>query len=491
MTEIILLSILIFLAVITLTFIILLLVKKSKSSSFGNTDEIKRIIKDNNDILIQNSDTQFKNLTNRVIEIEKNNQEFKDKFNKDFNDSLDRLNKTIKDNSESSLKSMKESLDSFKASLDSLLKDSKENHTKEVEKLNQEFKSINDLLFQNNTQNIKSTKEALEEFRKSNNEKLEKIETTIKDSLENIRKDNSDKLDQIKGVVDEKLQKTLEEKLNQSFKNVFEQISNLNTTIGQIQTLATDVSSLKNVFANAKTKGIVGEVVLGNLIRDILTESQFDENVATKKGSTDRVEYAIKLPGNGDETIYLPIDSKFPTESYNKILDAIDKADKDALDEARKELARSIKNNAKDISSKYIDEPNTTGFAIMFLPIEGLYSEVINLGLFEEIQNTYKVIIAGPSTFSALLNALQMGFKTLVIQKKSAEVFQILSAVKTEFNTFADALTKTQTKFEQANNELEKLVGTRTRAMQRKLKDVEEVPGISTSEILGIKESNE
>ena len=191
------------------------------------------------------------------------------------------------------------------------------------------------------------------------------------------------------------------------------------------------------------------------------------------------------MPGDkDDESVYLPIDSKFPTSSYTKILEAIENGDKLLVESARKELRTNIKKFANDISSKYIDEPNTTGFAIMFLPIEGLYAEVINLGLFEELQREYKVCVCGPSTFAALLNALQMGFKSLVIQKKSAEVFKLLGAIKTEFNTFAEALDKTQTKMDQASKELNNLVGTRTRVMQRKLRDIEEVSALESREIL-------
>ena len=355
---------------------------------------------------------------------------------------------------------------------DSLIKQQLEN----VLKLDNSFKDINKLVNDNNEKSIKSMNDRLNEFTSILKEKVDLIDKNVVTNLEGIRNDNNEKLEKIQGVVDEKLQHMLEERLNNSFKNVIEQISGVNK--------ASDVSSLKNVFANVKIKGIVGEVILGNLIREILAKGQYEENVKTKKGSNDAVEYAIKMPSNDGNFIYLPVDSKFPTESYNKILNAIENNDREAIESARKELKNNIKKFASDIANKYIDEPNTTGFAIMFLPIEGLYAEVINMDLFEELQRDYKICVCGPSTFSALLNALQMGFKTLIIQKKSAEIFKLLGAIKTEFNNFADALEKTQIKMDQAGKELNSLVGVRTRAIRKKLKDVEELDENESKNIL-------
>ncbi len=363
---------------------------------------------------------------------------------------------------------------------DSLIKQQLDN----VLKLDNSFKDINKLVNDNNEKSIKSMNDRLNEFTSILKEKVDLIDKNVVTNLEGIRKDNNEKLEKIQGVVDEKLQHMLEERLNNSFKNVIEQISGVNKTIGEIKNLASDVSSLKNVFANVKIKGIVGEVILGNLIRETLAKGQYEENVKTKKGSNDAVEYAIKMPSNDGNFIYLPVDSKFPTESYNKILNAIENNDREAIESARKELKNNIKKFASDIANKYIDEPNTTGFAIMFLPIEGLYAEVINMDLFEELQRDYKICVCGPSTFSALLNALQMGFKTLIIQKKSAEIFKLLGAIKTEFNNFADALEKTQIKMDQAGKELNSLVGVRTRAIRKKLKDVEELDENESKSIL-------
>lgn len=348
------------------------------------------------------------------------------------------------------------------------------------------FKDINDNIINNNERFTQEIKTKLEEFSKTIREKMLDINQNVKEKLESIQKDNNDKLENIKGIVDEKLQKTLEDRLNSSFNNVIEQIGGVNKAIGEIKGIATDVGSLKTVLTNVKTKGIVGEVILGNLIREILSPNQYEENVITKLGSNNRVEFAIKMPGaEPNSFIYLPVDSKFPTESYHRILEAIEKCDKEAIDSARSALKTSIKSFAKEISFKYIDEPNTTSFAIMFLPIEGLYAEVINLGLFEELQKE-KINVAGPSTFAALLNALQMGFKTLVIQKKSADVFKLLGAVKTEFEKFASLLEKTKKKVDDAGEDLDKLVGPRTKAIQRKLKEFEVLPPEESADVLEI-----
>ena len=409
-----------------------------------------------------------------VFKKTKNNNSF------DVTSFLESNKKILKDNNEYLLGIIKEKVDNLNQNLhiieesnnkfSSKLKDIEINLIKDI---NEEFKSLNELISKNNIYNINQIKSFLDSYKEEVSKRLDKVDLTIKESLDKIQKDNNIKLDEIKGTVNEKLEKTLEDRLNKSFENVFKQINELNKTIGQIETMASDVSSLKNVLANVKTKGIVGEVILGNLIREILAPENYLENAVTKVGSSERVEFAVKIPQANAKDILLPIDSKFPTDSYQRILDAIDTANKDDLLLARKELVQKIKSFASDIKTKYIDEPNTTNFGIMFLPIEGLYSEVINMNLFEEIEKKYNVIICGPSTFSALLNALQIGFKSLVIQKKSAEVFHLLQSVKTEFNKFAECLEKTQAKYEAAGKELDDLVGVRTRQLVRKLDKVE------------------
>ncbi len=315
----------------------------------------------------------------------------------------------------------------------------------------------------------------LHSFSSGNAQSLENIRRSVDEKLENIRRENLRQLDEMRQTVDEKLQKTLEEKMNKSFSLVNERLEQVYKGLGEMQTLAVGVGDLKKVLSNVKTRGILGEIQLGAILSEILTKEQYEENIATKKGSKNVVEFAIKLPSDGAGTVYLPIDSKFPGDTYSALREAVESGDRQSIESAKKALVQRIKSEAKDIHDKYIDPPNTTEFAIMFLPFEGLYSEVVNMGLVEVLQREYKVNIAGPSTMAALLNSLQMGFKTLAVQKRSAEVWKILGGVKTEFDKFNDVLVMTQQRLDQANKELDKLVGVRTRQIQRQLKDVESV----------------
>lgn len=315
----------------------------------------------------------------------------------------------------------------------------------------------------------------LHSFSADNVQSLENIRRSVDEKLESIRRENLRQLDEMRQTVDEKLQKTLEEKMNKSFSLVNERLEQVYKGLGEMQTLAVGVGDLKKVLSNVKTRGILGEIQLGAILSEILTKEQYEENIATKKGSKNVVEFAIKLPADGAGTVYLPVDSKFPGDTYSALRDAVESCDKQRIESAQKALVQRIKGEAKDIHDKYIDPPNTTEFAIMFLPFEGLYSEVVNMGLVEVLQREYKVNIAGPSTMAALLNSLQMGFKTLAVQKRSAEVWKILGGVKTEFDKFNDVLVMTQQRLDQANKELDKLVGVRTRQIQRQLKDVESV----------------
>lgn len=315
----------------------------------------------------------------------------------------------------------------------------------------------------------------LHSFSSGNAQSLENIRRSVDEKLESIRRENLRQLDEMRQTVDEKLQKTLEEKMNKSFSLVNERLEQVYKGLGEMQTLAVGVGDLKKVLSNVKTRGILGEIQLGAILSEILSKEQYEENIATKKGSKNVVEFAIKLPSDGDSIVYLPIDSKFPGDTYSALRDAVESGDRQRIEAAQKALVQRIKGEAKDIHDKYIDPPNTTEFAIMFLPFEGLYSEVVNMGLVEVLQREYKVNIAGPSTMAALLNSLQMGFKTLAVQKRSAEVWKILGGVKTEFDKFNDVLVMTQQRLDQANKELDKLVGVRTRQIQRQLKDVESV----------------
>ncbi len=315
----------------------------------------------------------------------------------------------------------------------------------------------------------------LHSFSSGNTQSLENIRRSVDEKLESIRRENLRQLDEMRQTVDEKLQKTLEEKMNKSFSLVNERLEQVYKGLGEMQTLAVGVGDLKKVLSNVKTRGILGEIQLGAILSEILSKEQYEENIATKKGSKNVVEFAVKLPSDGAGTVYLPIDSKFPGDTYSALREAVESGDRQSIESAKKALVQRIKGEAKDIHDKYIDPPNTTEFAIMFLPFEGLYSEVVNMGLVEVLQREYKVNIAGPSTMAALLNSLQMGFKTLAVQKRSAEVWKILGGVKTEFDKFNDVLVMTQQRLDQANKELDKLVGVRTRQIQRQLKDVESV----------------
>lgn len=315
----------------------------------------------------------------------------------------------------------------------------------------------------------------LHSFSSDNVQSLENIRRSVDEKLESIRRENLRQLDEMRQTVDEKLQKTLEDKMNKSFSLVNERLEQVYKGLGEMQTLAVGVGDLKKVLSNVKTRGILGEIQLGAILSEILSKEQYEENIATKKGSKNVVEFAVKLPADGAGTVYLPIDSKFPGDTYSALREAVESGDKQSIELSQKALVQRIKSEAKDIHDKYIDPPNTTEFAIMFLPFEGLYSEVVNMGLVEVLQREYKVNIAGPSTMAALLNSLQMGFKTLAVQKRSAEVWKILGGVKTEFDKFNDVLVMTQQRLDQANKELDKLVGVRTRQIQRQLKDVESV----------------
>ena len=325
----------------------------------------------------------------------------------------------------------------------------------------------------NQSKSLNQLEERLKTFSLENEQKLENIRRSVESRLNYIQEDNNRKLEEMRKTVDERLQQSIEEKMNRSFSLVSKRLEQVYKGLGEMQNLANGVGDLKKVLTNVKTRGTLGEYQLSAILSEILSPEQYEENVATKKGSRNVVEFAVKLPSDDDKFIYLPIDSKFPGDTYSALRDAIDEGDKVKIELAAKALIATIKSEAKDIHDKYIDPPYTTEFAIMFLPFEGLYSEVVNHGLVEILQRDYKVNIAGPSTMAALLNSLQMGFKTLAVQKRSAEVWEILGAVKQEFDKFGDVLAATQQRLDQANKELDKLVGVRTRQIQRKLKDVQ------------------
>ena len=321
-------------------------------------------------------------------------------------------------------------------------------------------------------------------FSEQNTAALNAIRATVQDQLSAMQKDNHAQLDQMRQTVDEKLQKTLNDRITQSFQLVNERLQEVYTGLGEMKTLASGVGDLKKVLSNVKTRGILGEYQLGAIIAEILAPEQYEENVVTKPGTANRVEFAVRLPGDDGKCVRLPIDAKFPGDTYAALVDAYETGDPAQIAAAQSALELRIKGCAKDIRDKYIDPPNTTDFAIMFLPFEGLYAEVVRMGLLDALQRTYRVNIAGPTTFAALLNSLQMGFRTLAIQKRSGEVWNVLGAVKTEFETFGDVLSKAQQRIEQTSQELDKLVGVRTRKINSKLRAVSSLPAEDTRKLL-------
>lgn len=329
----------------------------------------------------------------------------------------------------------------------------------------------------------KTQKESMALFDKGLRESLERLDKTQKESLERLDKTQNElikktdeRLEHIRVTVEEKLDKTLADRLGKSFETVGKQLNEVQQGLGEMKTLAQDVGGLKKVLGNVKMRGGLGEIQLQMLLENILAPDQYSANVATKKGSRDVVEFAVKLPGSSDDipNIWLPIDAKFPKDVYEKLQEAYDSGDLPAIETAQKELEAAIKLNAKDISSKYIDTPYTTNFAIMFLPFEGIYAEVVRRAdLLEYLQRNYNIIVTGPTTLAAILNSLQIGFKTLAIQKRSSEVWETLGAVKSEFEKFGGILEKAKDKIQGGLNDMDSLVGVRTRAIQRKLRSVE------------------
>jgi len=357
------------------------------------------------------------------------------------------------------------------------------------ENFSDRIKNLNDLLRQSfgdfNKQQTDSNKQATEN--------IKGVEKTIEKNLKSIREDNTTQLTEMRKTVDEKLQTTLEKRLGESFKQVSDRLEQVHKGLGEMQNIATGVGDLKKVLSNVKTRGVLGEYQLENILEQILTPDQYSKNVATKKGSQANVEFALKLPGKEEgKEVWLPIDSKFPIEDYDRLLDAFDKGEKDGIETAQKVLLKKIESFAKSISEKYIDPPHTTDFGIMFLPVESLYAEVLrHPGLFEILQRKYKITVTGPTTLSALLNSLQMGFRTLAVQKRSSEVWDILKAVKFEFGEFSGVLAKVHKQLNTASGTLETLRTTRTNVMERKLKDVETFTALESKEVLELPDSTE
>lgn len=430
-------ELLIGLAVITLLLVVILLVKSTKNDTSTVVDAVSRLMQD---------------------ELKENRNE---------------LATALRDNREE----LSNSLDKLTRSLDEKLRLINERNEKDAranrEELTKSLKAFSDQFDKN-----------VKDFNELQRQKFDAMQL----KQDELVKTTELKLEKMRETVDEKLHKTLEERLGQSFKLVSERLEAVQKGLGEMQTLASGVGDLKRVLTNVKTRGVLGEIQLGNILEQIMAPEQYAANVKTKKGSADHVEFAIKLPGKDDEDgseVYLPIDAKFPQEDYVRLQTAYDAGDAAGIELAGKALVQSVKKFARDIRDKYIDPPHTTDFGIMFLPIEGLYAEVVRQPeLVALLQREYKIIVTGPTTLAAMLNSLHMGFRTLAIQKRSSEVWKVLGAVKTEFGKFGGVLEKAQKKITEANKELDSLVGTRTRMMMSKLKNVEVLPDKESLKLL-------
>lgn len=380
---------------------------------------------------------------------------------------FDRTNKILKEEMSMSRKETADSEKRLREELSSLFKGFGDS----LDKRMSEFASTQN-------KNFEGFSIKLTELIDKNDAKMEKVREAVEKKLESLQKDNSEKLEAMRVTVDEKLHATLEKRFGESFKVVSDRLEAVHKGLGEMQTLALGVGDLKKMLSNVKSRGTWGEAQLGNLIEEILTPEQYEKNVKTKKSSKDNVEYAVKLPGNDEDVkqVWLPIDAKFPLEDYQRLVEAQEQGNLLLIEELSKSLETRIKSEAKDIRDKYLDPPNTTDFGILFVPIESLYAEVLRRpGLFEQIRREYRVIIAGPTTTQVILNSLQMGFKTLTIQKRSSEVWTLLGAVKTEFGKFGDLLEKTHKKMQEASNTIEDAV-TKTRTIERKLNKVQNLP---------------
>ena len=377
-------------------------------------------------------------------------------------------------------------LDKGQIRLENVIKD--EMSRSRMESLNS-FKSFGDTI----DRRMNDFSQKIGELTDRNDAKMEKIRESVESRLESLQRDNSEKLEKMRQTVDEKLEQTLETRLGEKFKIVSDRLEQVYKGLGEMQTLASGVGDLKKVLTNVKTRGTWGEVQLGNLLEQILSPEQYAKNVITKKGSGERVEYAIKLPGRDEkiETVWLPIDAKFPVEDYQRLVEVQEACDIAQVEQLSKNIEARIKLEAKDIKEKYLDPPYTTDFGILFLPIEGLYAEVLRRsGLSDELQSNYRVVITGPTTIAALLNSLQMGFRTLAIEKRSSEVWEILGIIKNEFGKFGELLDKTHKKLKEATNNIETAT-KKTRTIEKKLRKVQSLPTPSSNTSLKESESDE
>ncbi len=449
-----------------------------RSEFSNNRDEIQRGAKNTREELNNSFKTFGETLTNNITDL----SNIQKKQLETFSIQLQSLTKSNEEKIDKLITSNELKLKEFNEQLTNSSKENRTELTNSLKSFEEKFganvKDFNELQRQKfNDLFIKQ-----DELKNDTEAKLEKIRETVEKKLQTLQEENIKKLEEMRNTVDEKLQTTLEKRFNDSFTVISERLEQVHKGLGEMQSLATNVGDLKKVMTNVKSRGIMGEYQLANILEDLLTNEQYEKNVKTKPGSGAVVEFAIKMPNNNnlEKTLWLPVDSKFPKEDYEALVDAYDDGDPEKLDSLRKAFRNGIIKNAKDIKEKYIDPPNTMEYGIMFLPFESLYAEVLRTpGLFELLQKDYKITITGPTTLSALLSSLQMGFRTLAIEKRSSEVWDLLSAVKTEFNQFGIILEKTKKKLQEATNTIDK-AGVRSRAIERQLRKVQELPSQET-----------
>jgi DNA recombination protein RmuC len=453
---------------------IFLTLKAGKKENNNELFEIKNLIA----ALTQNLKDTERNLKEEFATNRRESSDSATGLRTEVVNQLNKFTQTFSDQLVTLTNSVTEKFSSFQNTIDTNNKDNRKELKENLEafktNLNDGLKNFNEKLRENFTDFINNQKTQNE----ANTIKLGELKTTLENSVNKMQESNEKKLEEMRKTVDEKLNDTLEKRLGESFRLVSERLEAVHRGLGDMQTLAGNVGDLKKVMSNVKSRGVLGEYQLQNLLEDLLTNEQYEKNVRTKIGSGAIVEFAIKMPhgNNVEKILWLPVDSKFPKEDYESLVDAYEKADLEKIEEFRKAFVKGIKQNARDIKEKYIDPPNTTEYGIMFLPYESLYGEVLRTpGLFEQLQRDYKITITGPTTLSALLNSLQMGFRTLAIEKRSSEVWDLLGAVKTEFGQFGIILEKTKKKLDEAVNVID-TAGVRTRAIERKLRNVQELP---------------
>jgi len=435
--------------------------KSIKDEFQRNREEFNQSSKSNREELTVALDNFSKHFSQSVKEL---NELLKEKFTA-MNAQQSESNKKTNEENRVNREELSKSLESFEA------------------KFTESTKDLNELL----RQKFRDFSKQQTDINKQTTDDVKEVKLSVENQLKAIREDNKQQLDEMRKTVDEKLQKTLNDRLSQSFETVGKQLQSVQEGLGEMKTLATDVGGLKKVLSNVKLRGGLGETQLEMLLEQILAPDQYEANVKTKKSSSDLVEFAIKFPGRKDseEALWLPIDAKFPKDIYEELIDAYEVGEIEAVKTSRNKMESTIKKMAKDISDKYIDPPNTTDFGIMFLPFEGIYAEISrNASLMDVLQRDYKVVVAGPTNLAVILNSFYMGFKTLAIEKRSSEVWQVLGAVKKEFDNFGGMMDKAQKNIQTGLNQLDDVMGVRTRAIQRKLKSVETLTDVSVKKII-------